>query len=209
MPSRQRFREHLEMQENFTASMQNPERSTRDLILRYVLDDHMDIMSDLREALDYIDEHVSDDEVLRSCLQNWRHLLGQWKKNFSNDVQSIAYLGQFLLLQSSQNPDEHGQMDRTTSRHGSVNYASKPPEQGDFHLLAQEVKGLTERVSSTFQSIMATMAIVESRKAIVQAEKISKLTNLAFFFIPLTLCSSVFGMNIVVSLHTHLNLLDI
>jgi hypothetical protein len=43
---------------------------------------------------------------------------------------------------------------------------------------------------------------VESQKAIVQAETVSKLTGLAFFFIPLTLAASLFGMNIVVSSQT-------
>ncbi|KAI9670273.1 MAG: hypothetical protein M1831_006487 [Alyxoria varia] len=42
---------------------------------------------------------------------------------------------------------------------------------------------------------MASMAIVESQKAIAQAESFSKLTTVAFFFIPLTLCASIFGMN--------------
>ena len=63
----------------------------------------------------------------------------------------------------------------------------------------EETKGLLSRAESTFQALMASMTMVESQKAITQAETISKLTQLAFFFIPLTLCSTIFGMNIKVS----------
>jgi len=45
------------------------------------------------------------------------------------------------------------------------------------------------------------MSIVESKRAILQTETVSKLTQLAFFFIPLTLVATVFGMNINVSIH--------
>ena len=43
------------------------------------------------------------------------------------------------------------------------------------------------------------MAIVESQKAIAQAETIAKLTTLAFFSIPPTLAASIFGKNMTVS----------
>lgn len=64
--------------------------------------------------------------------------------------------------------------------------------------LAQEVESLAKRTESTFQALMGTMAIIESQKAIAQVETISKLMNLAFFFIPLTLTASVSGKNIKV-----------
>ena len=169
------------------------------MILRFLLDDHMEIMSDFREALDFTDEHMSDDEALGTCLQDWRHLLGQWKRNLSNDLRSIAYVTQSLFHKTGKDIIDQDLINLTTSRLGRINSAFTPPEQGDFDELTQEVKGLMERANSTFQAIMATMAIVESQKAIAQAETISKLTNLAFFFIPLTLCASIFGMNIKVS----------
>jgi Mg2+ and Co2+ transporter CorA len=69
----------------------------------------------------------------------------------------------------------------------------------EFENLAQDVEEFKKRAESTFQALMSTMAIVESQKAISQAEAISKLTNLAFVFVPLSLTASIFGMNVVVS----------
>ena len=192
--SRSRFREQLLLAANFAALTETPVRSIRDVILRFILDDHLDIMFDFREALDTIDEYMANDLVLRSSLQDWRSLLGQWKKTSSNDISSIAYVAEALL----QEPD------RDTNRLMRNKSIVRPPLQAEFDKLALEVKGLTERAGATFQAIMATMAIVESQKAIAQAETISKLTNLAFFFIPLTLSASIFGMNIIVCISTRI-----
>lgn len=205
-PSRQRFREQLLMPENFAALTGSPEHSIRVMILRFILTDHMEIMSDFREALDFIDENLSNDDVLRSCLQDWRKLFGQWKRSFSNDVSSIAYVIQALPHEPGLDTNVENAVDPTLKRIGRTISVLRLPVQADFDKLTGEVKNLTERAESTFQAIMATMTILESQKAIAQAETISKLTNLAFFFIPLTLCASIFGMNIVVSspMHTYL-----
>lgn len=198
-PSRQRFRQQLEIPANFAALTQNPKSSIGDIILRFVLDDHMNVMSDFREALDFIDEHMSNDHVLRSSLQDWRNLFGQWKRILSNDVSSLAHVTQALLNLSSLNTEDKNAVDPTIKPIGRTNSILRPPLQTDFDKLTQEVQSLTKRAGSTFKSMVSTMAIVESQKAITQAEEITKLTNLAFFFIPLTFCSSIFGMNIVVS----------
>lgn len=63
----------------------------------------------------------------------------------------------------------------------------------------EEIGNMQVRVEAIFQGLMSTMSMVESQKAIAQAEVISKLTSLAFFFIPLTFVTGIFGMNIVVS----------
>jgi uncharacterized membrane protein YfcA len=55
------------------------------------------------------------------------------------------------------------------------------------------VKELAEK---TFSALMANMQIIESRRAIEEAESVTKLTELAFFFIPLTFTASVFGMQV-------------
>ena len=201
--SRSRFREQLLLAANFAALTETPVRSIRDVILRFILDDHLDIMFDFREALDTIDEYMANDLVLRSSLQDWRSLLGQWKKTSSNDISSIAYVAEALL----QEPDldtKRAVSSGDTNRLMRNKSIVRPPLQAEFDKLALEVKGLTERVGATFQAIMATMAIVESQKAIAQAETISKLTNLAFFFIPLTLSASIFGMNIIVCISTRI-----
>ena len=168
-----------------------------------MLDDHLEILSDFREALDFIDENMFDDNMLRSCVQNWRYLFGQWKRNLANDVSSIAYVTQALVYENRLKHGDSSAENPAMTQIQRANTITHPPMQADFDKLTSQIQSLTERAGSTFQSIMSTMSIVESAKAIAQAEKISKLTNLAFFFIPLTLCTSIFGMNIAVSILVH------
>jgi len=42
---------------------------------------------------------------------------------------------------------------------------------------------------------MNRASLEESRRAIEQAEKVKRLTLLAFFFVPLSFTASIFGMN--------------
>ena len=155
-------------------------------------------MSDFREALDFIDEHLSDDNVLRKRVQQWRYLLGQWKSHLSNDISYISYITRVITHETqleSKDIYPNNPITESTSTGRSV---LSLPIQADLDNLTKEISSLTTRAKSTFQDIMATMSIVESQKAIAQAETISKLTNLAFFFIPLTLTASIFGTNIIV-----------
>jgi Mg2+ and Co2+ transporter CorA len=69
--------------------------------------------------------------------------------------------------------------------------------------LLQDYKGLLKRaetLSNTcktrLQILMSRAGIVESNKAIEQAKVVTKLTRLAFVFIPLSFVSSFFGMNL-------------
>ena len=159
----------------------------------------MEIMSDFRNALDFIEEHLSDDHVLRECLQTWRVLLGQWKRNLSNDISSMAYAAQTLLYEPGVGGRDRTAIGDEPKPLRRTNSVLHPPSQGDFDNVTKGVENLAKRAESTFQLMTSTMAIVESREAIAQAAIISNLTNLAFVFIPLTLTASIFGMNIVVS----------
>ena len=192
-----RFRDQLNSPANFAALTRSPQGSIKNIILKFILDDHLEIMSDFREALDFIDEHLSDDNVLRKRVQQWRYLLGQWKSHLSSDITYISYITRVITHETSLNNDP------TTESTGTKRSVKSLPIRADLDNLIKEMNSLTTRAKSTFQDIMATMSIVESQKAIAQAETISKLTNLAFFFIPLTLTASIFGMNFTVNSNTH------
>ena len=199
IPCHQRFKDQLQIPTNLEALTENTPQSVKDIILRFILDDHMEIMDDFRNALDFIDEHLSDDKVLRECLQTWRVLLGQWKRNLSNDISSMAYAAETLLHEHGVGDRNRLAIDDEPKPLRRTNSVLHPPTQRDVDKVAEGVENLARRAESTFHLMTSTMAIVESREAIAQAATISKLTTLAFVFIPLTYTASVFGMNIVVS----------
>lgn len=197
VPSRERFRRRLKTTTALSLLVQDPKRTIRNILFQIIADDSMEILSDFRDVLDVVDESMSDDRLLRQCLQSWRILFGQWKKNLPNDLRSVTYMSDILFRDSDA---QHVGIDQPHST--SINKPDEglfAPSRADFEETAQQMKDLIMRAESTFQAIMATMAIVESQKAITQAETITKLTNLAFYFIPITLTASIFGMNIKVS----------
>ncbi len=67
-----------------------------------------------------------------------------------------------------------------------------------LNVLEDEPREVRLGIDNIFQSLMSSMSIAKSKKAIEQAEGVNKLTQLAFFFIPLSLVASVVGMNVII-----------
>jgi hypothetical protein len=127
---------------------------------------------------------MADDDLMRRELKHWRTFFGRWRRGLSQQGASIAYIRRWLMNRTDLNPD--------LAKHVSGLSAQ-------FLELGKAIENANARSDSTFQALMSSMAIVESQKAIAQAEEISKLTSLAFFFIPLTLVATIFSMDVVVS----------
>ncbi|KAI1669666.1 CorA/Zinc transport protein ZntB [Pyrenophora tritici-repentis] len=66
----------------------------------------------------------------------------------------------------------------------------------DFQHLKDRAHTLHNRCNEAITVLMSSMSIAESRKAINQAERVTKLTFLAFIFVPLSFTTSFFGMNV-------------
>jgi Mg2+ and Co2+ transporter CorA len=66
----------------------------------------------------------------------------------------------------------------------------------DYKDLLNRAEILSNRCKSRLNILMNRAGIVESNKAIQQAKEVTKLTRLAFVFIPLSFTSSFFGMNL-------------
>lgn len=55
---------------------------------------------------------------------------------------------------------------------------------------------LQQRTEQINKLLMANMSMIESKRGIAEAESVTKLTELAFFFIPLTFSASILGMQV-------------
>lgn len=72
--------------------------------------------------------------------------------------------------------------------------ASEAIKQDFEHLLAF-ARALHDRCNEGISILMSTVSIEESEKAMVQAQRLGKLTFLAFIFVPLSFTTSFYGMN--------------
>jgi hypothetical protein len=66
----------------------------------------------------------------------------------------------------------------------------------DFSYLLERAKVLAHRCAEGIDVLASNAQLEEARKAIQEAEQTRRLTLLAFFYLPLTFTTSIFGMNI-------------
>lgn len=65
----------------------------------------------------------------------------------------------------------------------------------DYRYLLRRAESLLGKYESSVSMLMTAATIDESQRAISQAEGVAKLTILAFFFVPISFTTSIFGMN--------------
>ena len=159
----------------------------QNIIARIMVTNTTEVLNSLHDALDNIDLSLSRDEVLRSSLHVWRERFGLWRQDLLHSRVSARDMLQ-TFKQQKLCPTCAPQLSSNTIPRYEVELAG----------LIAEFDETLARLNSTFQAVMSTMSIVESQKAISEAETVSKLTSLAFFFIPLSFIASLFGMNLVV-----------
>nr|POE75757.1 glutamyl-trna(gln) amidotransferase subunit a [Quercus suber] len=66
----------------------------------------------------------------------------------------------------------------------------------DFEQLEERSRLLIERCSKGMSVIMGSVLLAENRQAIAQGKRVTKLTFIAFLYIPLSFTTSFFGMNV-------------
>ncbi|KAI2603038.1 uncharacterized protein GGS25DRAFT_78711 [Hypoxylon fragiforme] len=68
--------------------------------------------------------------------------------------------------------------------------------QRDFRHLRDKAETLSQKCNENIAIAMNTMSIWEAQRSLVNAHRATVITYLAFFFVPMTLVASLFGMNV-------------
>ncbi|KAK0662455.1 cora-like Mg2+ transporter protein-domain-containing protein [Cercophora samala] len=157
-------------------------------MMGFVLDDMPTILFELGRGLDEVELYLGEDQQLRSSVPQWRDYLGRWRNTLANLRVSVRYMMEKLEQHSKERP-----------RQLVPPYGDDSEQMISWRLkqINAELEAIRNRVETAFQALMSTLSILESQRAIAQAESISKLTQLAFFFIPLSFIAAVFGMNVI------------
>ena len=125
-------------------------------------------------------------------------------EQYFQSLPNLKYVKQILgrharavgqVLSSIRNA-EHPRWPRDDPRRRAAETAARGLEQ-DFAHLAERAGELHGRAAEAVAVLMSSMSISESQKAIEQAERVGKLTLMAFVFVPLSFTTSLFGMNVV------------
>lgn len=145
-------------------------------LLMIILQDTLMILRSIDLALNDMDGSMLDDELLQSGIDSWRRILNRFETELRHMETSIPefvrYVGDSEAVKGIRTCGE---------------------------LLGQctvQIAKAQERRRITYGSLMTAMSLVESKRSISEAESVTKLTELAFFFIPLTFAASLFSMQV-------------
>jgi hypothetical protein len=138
--------------------------------------DTNDTFSILHTTLDRISEASLDEVKLQEHLKSWRDQLESTRKLASGLVKDFESFASEII---------------------SKKYATNSRS---LTALVDEVKNngrtVTTKVWRVTKGLRAEMSLLESRRGIAEAESVTRLTELAFIFIPLTFVSSIFSMQV-------------
>lgn len=116
------------------------------------------------------------------------------KQLVERHLQRLTEIVQFITARTQDNEID-GANGPEPSAIGARNTASKAARLllAGYRHLVRRATVLNDEFVSSMTILMNAAAIDESQKAIAQAERVAKLTTLAFFFVPLSFTTSVFG----------------
>ncbi|KAK4557012.1 hypothetical protein LTR86_005993 [Recurvomyces mirabilis] len=140
-------------------------------ILHLAQIDCLAFLDSLEWVLDEINRDSLDDQLMTERLLAWRKLMS----DLEIEVPAVARsLRQFIR----------------------PNHISFPEALPLLNELDARVASFMRRMASTYNSLRADMALLDSRKSIAEAQTVTKLTELAFAFVPLTFACSLFSMQV-------------
>lgn len=145
-------------------------------LLMIILQDTLTIVRSINLALTDMDSSMLDDELLQSNIDSWRRVLNRFETELRHMETSLPEFARYVV-----GPEAAG-------GNGTCG-----------ELLDQctlQIAKVQERRRITYGSLMTAMSLVESKRGIAEAESVTKLTELAFFFIPLTFAASLFSMQV-------------
>ncbi|KAI9662327.1 MAG: hypothetical protein M1821_008494 [Bathelium mastoideum] len=148
----------------------------------------------MRSALEDIREKSASTTILQveEYVLHWRSTLNRYRYELSRLLRRLSGFSRFVhtRIESGsgldRNPKSNSLRDLldTKSSHSLVEEATR------------EVKETLDEIDGLFNALRAEMSIADSRRSIAEAESVSKLTEFAFLFVPLTFAASIFSMQI-------------
>ncbi|RPA84522.1 hypothetical protein BJ508DRAFT_412596 [Ascobolus immersus RN42] len=132
----------------------------------------------VRELLDSIGASASLDEVVIDNIDIWRDCFARLELFLSTSKLQLENIEESLNKPSTST---------------NVDASALALVQN----LEKSCSVLYERLNRVSQTVLSTISVLESKEAINEAHAVTRLTELAFIFIPLSFASSVFGMDVL------------
>lgn len=146
-------------------------------VLHYIIHcDHLDLLRVINEMLNDIQDGLVEDNKVETHADYWTSLVKRCERNLPEVQKSLT------TLETAIRPGTNEPY-RRTARQLSVR-------------VNEETAITLKRLKIISKSLATGMAIQDSRRGISEAESVTKLTEFAFFFLPLTLPASLLSMQV-------------
>ena len=145
-------------------------------------------------ALDEISQDSLDDYLMTRLLADWRSLMSDFKIEVSAIFNSLSGFIAFVFQDDRQQNDRDGAQQHSPSRKNS---RIREEVKDIVEDLEADITRLEGRLDDAYTALRADMQFTESRRSITEAKTVTKLTELAFLFVPLSFTTWIFSMSIV------------
>ena len=147
------------------------------VLLRIVEHDTQVFLRSLEWALDDICSDSLDEFLLTRHLSDWRKLMSEFEKEIPAISSRLEHFVHFVFRSKGgkQLPDEVSEIVQT---------------------VRDNVARVKTRLDEAYADLRVDMQFNESRRSMNETHTVTRLTELAFVFIPLSFCASLFSMSI-------------
>ncbi|KAF3387324.1 hypothetical protein F1880_001417 [Penicillium rolfsii] len=153
------------------------------LLFQIIRQDTLTLLRQLRRILDEVEAELIDDIKMEDRLALWRQLISRAQRELPELKTSMEPFVTFLSTIHPPNAAEEG-----TTIESDVTQ--------DLRELSKDIDQTIDRLRKTSTSLTSNMALLDSRRSIDEARAVTRLTELAFIFIPLSFATSFFGMQV-------------
>ena len=154
------------------------------MIFRIAHQDTLGLMQFMRLALAEINR-ASTDSLLQERALHWRYRLDQFRAQLVELEESFNQFATFV--------DSRSGLQAAQTVFG---LEDEPVEYLRADALRQ-ISSLYRNLEQAYTSLTSKVQISDSHRSIAEAKTVTRLTELAFLFIPLSFATSIFGMQIV------------
>ncbi|KAK3314391.1 hypothetical protein B0H66DRAFT_376982 [Apodospora peruviana] len=145
-------------------------------VLQVVRHDTEVLLEHIGGVLDQINRGAGNERMMQEQLEHWRTVLSQLQSELPALERSMGEF--FHFPYNDAKPKQPPQLTAVLGK------------------LQNDTAAITQRCQDVQQSLRAEMSLLESKRGIEEAESVSRLTELAFIFIPMTFAAGLFSMQI-------------
>lgn len=161
-------------------------------LLTVVRIDTKAFLQKLESALDEISQDSLDEYLMSRRLTSWRKLMSHFEIEVPAIELNLRSFCEHIFGLDLDQTQKMAQLSGRTSPDTTL-----PPEiQAILDDVAIDIKRVEKRLDEAYTALRADMQFAESHRSIAETKSVTKLTELAFIFIPLSFTCSLFSMSI-------------